>query len=446
MATRQIAPVVCPTCGERFTAPIESIIDVGRDPSLKTRFLQGRLNIAQCPRCGSQGAMTAPLLYHDPAHEMALVLMPQDLQLHNNDQQKLIGDLTNSLLNSLPPEQRKGYLLNPKIFLTMQSLVNAVLQAEGITPEMVERQQAKVQLIDQLLRAPDEESLRKLVKEHDAELDYEFFQVLTAWAQTAHSDGRADVAQALLGLRSLLAEWSSGGRAALAQVDASLGLGESITREELLARLQDAQSDEEFEELIAAGRSLLDYAFFQGLTAQMEAAGDPESTARLKALRSRILDTTARQDEEARTAVKHAADLLSAMLKAEDPQTFARQHLDEIDDSFFTILSANIQRAEAEKRDNVSQALHQIGDMVMALLEEQLPPEIRLLNRLLSAPDPDSARQLLESERSAVTPQFVATLGQIIAKLEADGNADAAAQMKQIKSQAEVMAQGILQP
>jgi hypothetical protein len=446
MATRQIAPVVCPACGERFTAPIESIIDVGRDPSLKTRFLQGRLNIAQCPRCGSQGAMTAPILYHDPAHEMALVLMPQDLHLHNDDQQKLIGDLTNSLLSSLPPEQRKGYLLNPKIFLTMQSLVNTVLQAEGITPEMIERQQAKVQLIDQLLRASDEESLRKLVKEHDSELDYEFFQVLTAWAQTAHSDGRADVAQALLGLRSLLAEWSSGGRAALAQVDASLGLGESITREELLARLQAAQSDEEFEELIAAGRPLLDYAFFQGLTAQMEAAGDPESTARLKALRSRILDTTARQDEEARTAMKHAADLLNAMLKAEDPQTFARQHLDEIDDAFFTILSANIQRAEAEKRDNMSQALHRIGDMVMALLEEQLPPEIRLLNQLLAAPDLDSARQLLESQRSAVTPQFVVTLGQIIAKLEADGNADAAAHMKQIKSQAEIMAQGILQP
>ena len=127
--------------------------------------------------------MTAPILYHDPAHDMALVLMPHDLHLHNNDQQKLIGDLTNALLNSLPPEQRKGYLLNPKIFFTMQSLVNAVLQAEGITPEMIERQQSKVHLIDQLLRAPDEEALRKLVKEHDAEL-------------RAVSNGEANVPQA----------------------------------------------------------------------------------------------------------------------------------------------------------------------------------------------------------------------------------------------------------
>ena len=41
----------------------------------------------------------------------------------------------------------------------------AALEAEGITPEMIERQQAKVRLIDQLLRAPDEDSLRKLAKE-----------------------------------------------------------------------------------------------------------------------------------------------------------------------------------------------------------------------------------------------------------------------------------------
>jgi len=83
---------------------------------------------------------------------------------------------------------------------------------------------------------------------------------------------------------------------------------------------------------------------------------------------------------------------------------------------------------------------------VMGLLEEQLPPEIRLINQLLAAPDPDSTRQLLESQRGAVTPQFVAALSQIIAKLEADGNADAAARMKQVKSQAEIMAQGVLQP
>ena len=370
MATRQIAPVLCPACGARFTAPIESIIDVGRYPNLKAPFLQGRINIARCPQCGSQGAMNTPLLYHDPAHELALVLMPNELNLRDHDQQRIIGDLTNALINSLPPEQRKGYLLNPKVFFTMQSMLNTVLAAEGITPEMIERQRAKAQLIDQFLHAQDEERLRKLVKEHDAELDYQFFQVLTAWAQNAQADGQTDVAQALLGLRALLADWSSAGRAALAEVNASLGLGETITREDLLARLQAAQSDEEFEALVAAGRPLLDYAFFQNLTTQIEAAADADSAIRLKALRTRVLDTTAKQDEEIRAAMRRAADLLGAILQADDPQATARQHLDEPFVDSRRVVAQN-SSAAAEDVVDVGVAIHVCKLASLPLFDEQ---------------------------------------------------------------------------
>lgn len=446
MATRQLAPIVCPVCNTRFSAPIENIIDVGRNPNLKSRLLGGRINIAQCPQCGTQGPMTAPLLYHDPAHELALVLMPNELHLHHDDQQKIIGDLTNTLLNGLPPEQRKAYLLTPKTFITMQSLVNAVLEVEGITPEMIERQKAKAHLIDEFLRAQDEESLRRLVKEYDAELDYEFFQVLTASAQAAHADGQAEVAQALLGLRAILADLSSKGRTAIAEVDASLGLGESITREELLTRLQAAQSDEEFEALVAAGRPLLDYAFFQTLTAQIETAPDPDSAAKLKTLRTRVLDTTAKQDEEVRGRMQRAADLLKTILQAKDPQSAVRQHLGEIDDFFFAVLSANVQRAESENRNDLVVALQQVADLTLSLLEDQLPPEVRLINQLLQASYPDGTRQLLEAQRELVTAEFIAALDQITAQLDQTGNADAANHMRQVKSQAELITQSILQP
>lgn len=446
MATRQIAPVMCPVCSTRFSAPIESIIDVGRNPQLKGQFLQGDINIAQCPQCGTQGPMTAPLLYHDPVNELALVLMPNELNLHHNDQQKIIGDLTNTLMNTLPPEQRKAYLLTPKTFFTMQSLVNTVLETEGITPEVLERQKAKARLINDFLQAQDEEGLRGLVKEHDAQLDYEFFQVLTASAQAAHADGQTELAQALMSLRAMLADLSSKGRAAVAEVDASLGLGETITREDLLTRLQAAQSDEEFEALVAAGRPLLDYAFFQNLTAQIEAASDADSAGQLKALRTRILDTTAKQDEEAHAIMQRASDLLKDVLQADDPQAVARQRLDEIDDAFFAVLSANIQHAEAENRKDMAQALQQVANMVIALIEDQLPPEIRLVNQLLNAPYPDGTRQLLEAQREILSAEFIAALDQIIIELEQAGNTDVANHMKQVKNQAELITQGILQP
>ena len=446
MATRQVTPIMCPTCGTNFSAPIESIIDVGRDPRLKSRFLQGQINVAQCPQCGTQGPMTAPVLYHDPTHELALVLMPAELNLLHNDQQKIIGDLTNALMNSLPAEERKAYLLTPKTFFTMDSLVNAVFEAEGITPEMLERQKAKASLINEFLQAQDEESLRKLVKEHDAELDYEFFEILTASAQAAQGDGQTEIAQALLGLRTILAELSSKGRDAVAEVDASMGLGEGITREDLLDRLQTAQSDEEVEALVAAGRPLLDYAFFQNLTTQIETAPDGDTAAQLKALRTKILDITAKQDEEARGAMQRASDLLKAILQADDPEAEARERLDEVDDTFFAILSANIEAAEAENRNDMVQALQQIANMLLTLLEDRLPPDVRLINRLLSAPYPDGTQQLLEAQREVLTPEFLAGLDQIVGELEQAGNTDVANHMKQVRSQAELISQGIVQP
>lgn len=446
MATRQIAPIQCPVCNAQFTAPIESIIDVGRDPQLKAQFLQGNVNIAQCPQCGTQAPMTAPLLYHDPAHELALVLMPNELNLHHDDQQKVIGDLTNTLMNSLPPEQRKAYLLTPKTFLTKQSLVNAILEAEGITPEMMERQKAKARLINEFLQATDEESLRNLVKEHDAQLDYEFFQILTASAQAAQAEGQSEMAQALFGLRAMLANLSSQGRTAVAEVDAALGLGETITREELLDRLQAAESDEEFEALVAVGRPLLDYAFFQNLTAQIEATSDAENASQLKALRTKILDTTAKQDEETQVRMQQAGELLKALLQAEDPEAFAREHLDEIDDAFFVVLSANIQHVEAENRTEVVQALQQLANMIISLLEERLPPEVRLVNQLMNAPYPDGTKQLLEAQREILNPDLMAALDQLITELEQAGNTDVADHMRQVKNQAETISQGVLTP
>jgi hypothetical protein len=324
----------------------------------------------------------------------------------------------------------------------MQSLVNTVLEAEGITPEMIEQQQAKARLLEQFLRAQDENTLRQLAKEHEEELDYEFFQVLTASAQAAYGDGNAQLAQALLGLRGLLSNWSDSARSAAAEVDAALGLGETLTREGLLERLQEAETDEEFEALIAAGRPLLDYAFFQDLTAQIEVASDADASKQLKALRSKILDVTARQDEEARARSQRAADLIREILQADDPQAFIRQHLDEIDDLFFMVLTANIQSAEESGRKDVAQALEQVGDMVLSIVEERLPPEVRLMNQLLVAPYPEETQKLLEEGRELVTAEFVSAFDQVIAQLEQSGATDVANHMREVKSQAELIGVG----
>ncbi len=191
---------------------------------------------------------------------------------------------------------------------------------------------------------------------------------------------------------------------------------------------------------------MLDYAFFQSLTAQIDNAADPDSADQLKALRTKILDTTAKQDEEARATMQRASELLKAILQADDPQAVARQRLDEIDAAFFAVLSANIQRAESENRKEMVQAFQQVANMVTVLLEDRLPPEVRLMNQLLNASYPDGTRQLLEAQRGILNTEFMDALEQIIAELEQTGGGDLATHMRQVKDQAEVIAQGVLQP
>jgi hypothetical protein len=311
---------------------------------------------------------------------------------------------------------------------------------------MQEKQQAKAQLIQEFLQVKDEEALRALVKEHDSELDYEFFQILTALAQAAHEDGGPDAARTLLGLRSALAEWSTGGREAVAEVNAAIGLGQTITREDLLNRLQAAQSDEEWEELVAAGRPLLDYAFFQHLTAQIEAAPDADGADDLKSLRSRILDTTARQDETTRAEMKEAADLLTTILQSEDPQTVIRQNSEQINSAFLMVLTANMQQAQAENREDLGQRLQQVYDAAAAIIQEQLPPEIRLLDQLMRAPYPEGTLQLLTENRAIITPEFMDVMDQLIAEVDPNRQSEAAKHLTQVQEQAKTIAEGVARP
>ena len=52
----------CPHCGASFTGIVEQIIDVGRDPQAKQRFLSGRVNMLTCPNCGNSFAIGTPLV------------------------------------------------------------------------------------------------------------------------------------------------------------------------------------------------------------------------------------------------------------------------------------------------------------------------------------------------------------------------------------------------
>jgi len=373
MAVQQVTPVVCPACNSRFNAPLQNIIN-GQDMQMKAAFLQGHANVVQCPQCGQTFSPNQPILYYDLEKELAFIFAPTALNIDNTNQEKIIGQLTNSLVESLPAEQRKFYLLNPKRFLSLESMIKAVLEADGITPEMMEAQESRVKLLEEFLKTSDEAALKKKVEANDEYLDYEFFEMLTAYMQAAQMAGDQGQAQTFFVLRTLLAQWSSNGEEHVADIDDKLGIVVLKSQEELLERIQKAQSDEEIASLVQSGHDMLDYDFFQKLTAKIDAAikkGDKQTAETLKTVRTKVLELKAKQEEQSRQALEQASNLLKEILQSSRPDKMIEEKLDQFDEAFFFVLQANIEEAKRQGHNEPAQALEMLGNMVMAKLQEQ---------------------------------------------------------------------------
>ncbi len=412
MTTQEVVPALCPKCGTQYTAPALSLIDVSEDPTLKQAFMQGQLNVGQCPNCGTVHALDIPMLYHDSEKELALVFVPNSMSIAHTDEQKIIGRLTTKLMNSLPPEKRKGYLFNPRTFISMENLFKTILAADGITEDMIAAQQAKITLIDRLLKTQDETAMKMLIDENKTQFDYQFFEIITSMALQALQAGDEASGQTLLGFRQFVAQAAGQGAEHIAAIDEKIGL-RALTPDSLLKSLQNAKDNNEFDALVANGKALLTYEFFQALTKQIEvasAAGDSAETEALQTLRTRILEVSARLDKEAREMMEAAHNLLQSLFDAPDPKQFITENLDKFDEPFLTLLVANIQEADKAGQHDAVQKLSELYKVLMEALQAKLPPEMRLLNALVTAQSPDAIRRQLAENKSLVTPDLLELL------------------------------------
>jgi hypothetical protein len=422
MAAQSVVSVNCPNCRTPFTAPIQDIVDAQANPAAKSHVLTGQLNTIVCPQCGFRGTLNAPFLYHDAELEIAFVYAPMDSGMTNVDQQRAIGDLTNRLVQSLPVEARKGYLLQPRTFITRESLVEAILERDEPTREMIESQQRKVELLEQLRKIDPQDTLAvaSFVGANDQELDEMFFQLMDIVISVAENQGRTAEHERLAQHRTHLMEKSTTGRLYRAQEDAVQALMADPTRETLLAQLIAADAAEVREALVATGRQLLDYVFFQALTARIQAAeeaGDTAAQEKLVALRKEVQEIRDKVDAALAEVWNARAELLQALLMSENPQELVLRHLPELDAIFFNVLGANIRQASVEGRQDVVQRLSDLGDMIVELLQEMAPPEIRLLNQLITAEDDEQVHQLLEDGREQLNEDFIALVERAVQDL-----------------------------
>ncbi|MGC8827997.1 MAG: hypothetical protein ACP5TV_13460, partial [Anaerolineae bacterium] len=322
--------------------------------------------------------------------------------LSSNDQQKLIGSLTQEVMLSLPQEKRKGYLFQPKTFMLLDSLVNAILAAEGITPEMLEEQRRRQELINSFLRMKDDEKgFQMLIEQNKERLDYEFFQTLTAMAEAMAQAGDEAGANLLLGLRAKILKAVAPERPA--EEVARLEAEQPLTREDLLEALLEIEDEKELEAMIALARPLIDYPFYLLIAERIQALEKEErmdEAQKLSDLRERLLEITERLDEEARQALRRASDLLRQAYHAEHPEQVLQEHINEIDDLFFYVLSVNMEQAVREDARANAPAiakLRQIAELAADAVEQRMPPALRFVNQLLRAGSDEERRRMLEN-------------------------------------------------
>ena len=420
----QAASIRCPQCGASYQTPVFSIIDVGQVPELKQVVLSGQLNASQCPNCRNVNYLAAPILYHDPEYEFLGVFIPTQVNIGEPQRQKIIGDMSKALMDSLPAEQRRFYMLNPQQFLSMESLTEKLLGFEGITPEMIAASRRKVELVEELARVKDDAIAFNLtVKENEKYLDQEFFTLLSNLIVSTQSEGQTPEFQVFSDLREKLLPVTEIGRRIQKQRHAIERLGRQPSRQSVFDAIVSGDLDE-VEAITVVARPVIDYQFFQDLTARIEASSGEDRQA-LETKRDRMLQIMESFRAAEQEAAQSAGQVIQELLTAEDMSAAVQEMLPMIDQGVMSLLLGNINDAEQRGATAAAGRLKQLWDLIVAAMEQTVPPEMRFLYDLAEAEYPEGTRALLREHKSEINEQFLGLLQTTIQSMEQEAGDDA---------------------
>jgi len=423
----QKTQISCPRCRQPVVAQIEQLFDVTSDPGSKQRLLGGISNYAACQSCGYNGPLDTPIVYHDNAKELLLTYFPAELGMPVNEQEKLIGPLITQVSNRLKPERRKGYLLRPQSFFTYQSLIERILGADGITPEMIEAQKKRVSLVERLLSASTSQARQEIIKQDAALFDAEFFSIFNRLLEGAAASGQEPYNAQMETIQKQLLEETEYGRKISEQanevqeaIKTLQAVGKNLDREKLLDILIEAPNDDRLSALVSLTRPGLDYTFFQSLTGRIEKkAGDERK--KLEGLREKLLEITRKYDQRAEAEYKHASELLNTLLAADDIPQATASHIQEINDAFVQALNQALQEANQK---NDAERMPKLQQIVAVLQQASTPPpELALLEELLDAPDEAALNKMLEQHAKEITPELSSVIGNILTRSEEQAGA-----------------------
>ncbi len=429
--------IACPRCRQVISAHVEQLFDVTADPAAKQRLLGNQSNYARCQFCGYEGPLATPIVYHDNEKELLLTFFPSELGLPVNEQEKLVGPLISQVTNRLPPEKRKAYLLRPQSFLTHQSLLERILEADGVSKESINDQQKRIGLIQRLLQITTPDVRIEIIKQEAALLDETFFALFNRLIESALAQGQQQMAQALSGLQNELLDHSEYGQKLKSQfteleeaVKTLQAAGQGLTREKLLEIFIEAPSEERLKALVSMTRNGLDYSFFQILTERIDAASGDEKQ-KLEDLRSRLLDFTNQIDKAMEEQMKAADAFIESILAAPDITQATAQNMNQFNEMVVQVLETKLREA-SQKQDG--DRLQKLQQMVMVLQQASTPPEIGFIQDLMDAPDEAAIDKMLTEREGEISEQMTGMIASLMQQMEGqqEQNPEAAGMLKKL--------------
>ncbi len=438
MLPPQAVSMTCPNCSTKFQAQVFQLVDVGQVPEMKQALLSGRINVAVCPNCSAGGMLATPLLYHDPAKQFFFSLFPPEVQATPQEQENFIGTFTQFVMRDLPADVPKGYLLTPRRFISLSTMLDTILEGEGISKEALEGQRKRTALLGRLLQADnDQVALQKLADENKEQLDYEFFLTIAAYIEAAEQDQDEESLRRFTDLRTFLSGYTG--------IDLD-NIAEGESEDELdIDSAVDAllEADEaQLPELIAEYRPMLDYTFYEAVTSRVDAAhtaGSTEEAERLATRRDLVRETVERMDQEAQQLFEAAAQTLQSVLEADDLRAALVEHREQINEAFLLVVGANAQHAERVGNQAAVDTLNEIARLAPEVVQEALSPEERFIGQLLAAEKPQDATKLLRQNASSINSDFVKRLNELSSEMETAGRKEQSDRLRQLGREAASM-------
>ncbi len=427
----------CPRCRQPIIADVEQLFDVDADPNAKQRLLSGQSNMAACQSCGYQGPVSVPVVYHDSSKQLLLTYFPADLGLPVNEQERLVGPYITQVMNRLPNEKRGAYLLQPRNMLTFQTMIETILEKDGITREMIEASQKRLNLLQRLLTISTPESRAEVIRQEGALMDRDFFQMLGRLIEASMASGDQQSARALAGLQQEIIPQTEFGRQMQEQMNVVQAAvrelqeaGEQgLTREKLLdVIIKYADNENVVANLTSLTRQGMDYEFFNLLSQRISSAAGDEAE-KLTELRKKLLEFTKELDLQMEAHLNQTRDLLEELIKAPNLEEVLGEVLPHLDEAFAQVMQNELQAARQKGDLQRSAKIQQIAELIQ---KASTPPGAELVEALLSTQDVEEQRKLLTDHAEEITPEFLQMLNSLAAQMEEENQPEFQRQVQEI--------------